>query len=211
MPSEINTSDIDTEFPVPGQDNDSQGFRDNFTNIKDNLDTAKTEIETLQTDTVKVNADTTFLETSAGNPTQLVNANLRNFSTFKFPVAAEDEIKTATSLTLSFNQTTENAGGDYQVYQFTQSTVNILFETAGWPSAGRVGKITLELTTANGGTTVTFGSGPLIRFDSALHSDDGTLEITSSSDPVFLEIWTRDGGNTLYVRTLGEFKSVVLP
>jgi hypothetical protein len=150
MPSLINTLEIDTEFPVPGQDNDSQGFRDNFTNIKSNLDTAKTEIETLQTDTVKVNEDTVFLENSEGNPTQLVKANLRNFSISKFPVAAEDEIKTANALTLNFND------GDYQVYQFTQAAVNINFNEEGWPTAGRVGKITVELTsTAAGGTTIT--------------------------------------------------------
>ena len=34
MPSNINTSSIDETYPVAGQDNNSQGFRDNFTNIK---------------------------------------------------------------------------------------------------------------------------------------------------------------------------------
>ena len=37
MASSINPNNIDTTYPVAGQDNDSQGFRDNFTNIKSKL------------------------------------------------------------------------------------------------------------------------------------------------------------------------------
>jgi len=48
MASNIDPSSIDTTYPVAGQDNDSQGFRDNFTNIKDNFTEAETEIEDLQ-------------------------------------------------------------------------------------------------------------------------------------------------------------------
>lgn len=46
--SAIDTSKIDTRYPVPGQDNDSQGFRDNFFNISDALDVARTEITALE-------------------------------------------------------------------------------------------------------------------------------------------------------------------
>ena len=48
MASNINPTNIDGNYPVAGQDNDSQGFRDNFTNIKNNLQFAKTEIDDLQ-------------------------------------------------------------------------------------------------------------------------------------------------------------------
>ena len=34
MASNITNANIEDDFPVAGQDNDSQGFRDNFTNIK---------------------------------------------------------------------------------------------------------------------------------------------------------------------------------
>ena len=37
MASNINANNIDGTFPIAGQDNDSQGFRDNFTNVKTNL------------------------------------------------------------------------------------------------------------------------------------------------------------------------------
>ena len=41
----INITDLDIEFPVPGQDNDSQGFRDNFTVINTNNNAVKTRLE----------------------------------------------------------------------------------------------------------------------------------------------------------------------
>jgi hypothetical protein len=46
--SNINTGSIDGGYPSPGVNNSSQGFRDNFTNIKNNLTTAATEIGDLQ-------------------------------------------------------------------------------------------------------------------------------------------------------------------
>jgi hypothetical protein len=48
MPSNINPTNINGNYPVAGQDNDSQGFRDNFTNIKNNLQFSKIEIDDLQ-------------------------------------------------------------------------------------------------------------------------------------------------------------------
>ena len=36
MASSINPNNISVTFPVAGQDNDSQGFRDNFNNIQNN-------------------------------------------------------------------------------------------------------------------------------------------------------------------------------
>jgi hypothetical protein len=48
MASTINPNNIDILYPIAGQDNDTQGFRDNFRNIKNNLSTAATEISALQ-------------------------------------------------------------------------------------------------------------------------------------------------------------------
>ena len=63
MASNIDTTSIDATFPVAGQDNNSQGFRDNFNVSKNNFTAAKSEIETLQTNTAKLNASNNF----AGN------------------------------------------------------------------------------------------------------------------------------------------------
>ena len=60
MASSINPNNIDGAYPVAGQDNDSQGFRDNFTNIKTNFTSAKSEIESLQTTSVTLAAENDF-------------------------------------------------------------------------------------------------------------------------------------------------------
>lgn len=48
MTSQINTVDINANFPVQGADNPSQGFRDNFSEIVAALDIAAEEITVLQ-------------------------------------------------------------------------------------------------------------------------------------------------------------------
>lgn len=48
MASQIQPYNIDGTYPVAGQDNSSQGFRDNFTNIKNNFIFAQNEINDLQ-------------------------------------------------------------------------------------------------------------------------------------------------------------------
>lgn len=48
MTSAISYTDINSEYPIPGKDNDSQGFRTNFSLIKSGLETAGSEISLLQ-------------------------------------------------------------------------------------------------------------------------------------------------------------------
>ena len=46
--SNINTDNIDVNYPIANQDNSSQGFRNNFQNIVSALIVAKSEISTLE-------------------------------------------------------------------------------------------------------------------------------------------------------------------
>lgn len=56
MTSQISYASLNENFPVPGADNDSQGFRDNWIQIKTALATAKTEVTELQTNAI-ISAD----------------------------------------------------------------------------------------------------------------------------------------------------------
>jgi hypothetical protein len=60
MTSAIVYNTIDITYPVAGQDNDTQGFRDNFTNIQQGLATAASEISTLQSNSIDKTANATF-------------------------------------------------------------------------------------------------------------------------------------------------------
>ncbi|NBR61024.1 MAG: hypothetical protein EBT86_05120 [Actinobacteria bacterium] len=97
--SNINTTDIDESFPVQGKDNNSQGFRSNFSVIKNALNVAKTEITVLENDTVKNNTDnningkiienlilnnTSYLYKDRGIPTdQLILLNVTEAAVYK--------------------------------------------------------------------------------------------------------------------------------
>ena len=54
MTSNINYSGIDAAYPIAGQDNDSQGFRDNFSAIQTALAIAGSEISNLQSNTLSL-------------------------------------------------------------------------------------------------------------------------------------------------------------
>ena len=71
MASNIISDTIDATYPVAGVDNDTQGFRDNFSIIKTGLSTAGSEISTLQSTTAKINASNNF------NGTNISAANLQ--------------------------------------------------------------------------------------------------------------------------------------
>lgn len=78
MTSLINPQNIDITYPIAGQDNDTQGFRTNFRNIRNNFVTASQEISSLQSNTINLattvygNANVsaympTYLSTYSGN------------------------------------------------------------------------------------------------------------------------------------------------
>lgn len=74
MTSSIDPTTIDGTYPVAGQDNDSQGFRDNFTNTQNNFAYAKSELEDLQSKAVLMQpltgevVDGTFNNLNEGYP-----------------------------------------------------------------------------------------------------------------------------------------------
>ena len=79
MTSSINPNNINGAYPVAGQDNDSQGFRDNFTNIKTNFDYASAEITDLQSKVVLKAALTgTTLNNNMNNSSNTKHSNRRD-------------------------------------------------------------------------------------------------------------------------------------
>jgi hypothetical protein len=54
MTSRIYPNSIDTTYPVAGQDNDTQGFRTNYLNIKNNFIIAAGEITALQSNVATI-------------------------------------------------------------------------------------------------------------------------------------------------------------
>ena len=141
MTSSINPNDIDGTYPVAGQDNDSQGFRDNFTNTKTNFQYASAEITDLQNKVVLKAAltGTTLDNDMAGSP--LTSADIANFSANRVALGT-------TSGTVTINYAT----GHYQTVT-TAGAISLAF--ANFPAAGAAGLVRVQITVSDVSHTVT--------------------------------------------------------
>jgi len=143
MTSQINPNNIDGAYPVAGQDNDSQGFRDNFTNTRTNFQYASAEITDLQNKAVLKSALTGTTLNNNMNNSILSNAQLLAVSA---PIAS---LGTVTSATLNF------AAAPYYTLT-TGGSVSISF--TNFPTAGQVAVMRLQITVTSTAYTLTLPS-----------------------------------------------------
>jgi hypothetical protein len=191
--SNINYLSINENFPVAGQDNDTQVFRDNFDTIKNSFRNAQTEITALQANTAKTNLDNDF------GLYKIANAVLQNNRTAKWDGG---EI-TASPTTVDY----EN--GSYQIYRLGASVSMDFLNFAGDPTlTGEVtpvgmSKVTLELYSTGGSYTLSFttSGGTVIKKDPSF---PGTVTINSSTNPIFIEVW-RHSPTVIFMRYLGQY------
>ena len=141
MTSAINPNDIDGAYPVAGQDNNSQGFRDNFTNTKTNFQYAANEITDLQSKVVLKAAltGTTLDNDMAGSP--LSNANISDFSAVVAQLGNQSG-----SVAINY------IDGHYQTVT-TSGSLSLAF--SNWPAAGNFGIVRVAITVTNIAYTVT--------------------------------------------------------
>jgi len=141
MTSQINPNNIDGQYPVAGQPNNTQGFRDNFTNIKTNFQTAATEITDLENKGV-------FKAALTG--TTLDNNMADNLI---YAVKLQD-------ISYTYVQQTATAGAitiDYSAgqYQLVAPTANVSLSFTNWPAAGSEGEVYVDIVVTNTAYTVT--------------------------------------------------------
>ena len=142
--SNINTNGIDVNYPTPGINNNSQGFRDNFATIKTNVTTAGVEITDLQN---KVVVKSALANTSVNNDmagTMISNTLTRGFraSTFNLGNALSGTVLVDVSL------------GDVQ-YGTISGNTSLTF--TGWTTDGR-NSVDLELAVSNASAFLSFPS-----------------------------------------------------
>lgn len=188
--SAITYTGIDEEFPVPGQDNDSQGFRDNFSQIKTALETANGEL----TDLLTAVARTDGLNNFNGNTIQ--NANL---------LAVSGAIYQPNTL----DSDTQIEWNDGVVQKFiVSSTLTLTF--TNFPTGGQKYASTRLILKSNGGShTVNFetgGNGNLYLNNKAAAVDEnGNFILSDSDQPKVIDVWS-DNGNDIYLDYIGQFE-----
>jgi hypothetical protein len=190
--SNINFAAINENFPVAGQDNDTQVFRDNFDTIKTNFQEAKSEIEDLQDNVARKDQANDFLYNIVGSVT-LQDAYLRKKDYGSPIVAATQEI--------SFKQAM------YHIIKFagncSLSFIEFPTTAADDTGLGQIGKATLELYGDGTARTLTFTTtgSTVIKKSSGF---PGTFTVTSATNPIFVEVW-QHSSNTIYLNYLGSF------
>lgn len=201
MTSAINFLSINENFPLAGQDNDTQVFRDNFDTIKTSLRSAQTEITDLQDNTAKLNEDNNF------NNSLIYNSVLQ-FNKDRLVNGGVISESLGAALSIDF----EN--GPYQTYSFGVNTdiefVNFPTNTNSLLTPG-VGKIVLELRSSGSETTLTLyapnATWKTNGFPLAKIGEDRqpiTLPADSNSNPIIIEVWQYSNNET-FMKYLGQF------
>ena len=192
MTSNINFAAINENFPVAGQDNDTQTFRDNFDTIKTNFSAAKTEITDLQDNAARTDEDNDFLYNVVGSLT-LQDAYLRKkdygaaivvgTQDISFKQAMYHVVKVGANTSLSFSE-------------FPTGAVDVT-------GLGQIGKATLELYGDGTTRTITFTTtgSTVIKKSPGF---PGSVTVTSATNPVIIEVW-QHSTDVIWMNYLGLF------
>jgi hypothetical protein len=195
--STINTNAINVNYPVPGVNNNSQGFRDNFASIVTNLNTAGTEITDLQN---KVVVKQALLGTTINNDmanTLISNASTRGFraTTYNLGNALAGTVLVNVSL------------GDVQ---YGTVAANTTINFGSWAPTGTQSNVQLNLSVSNANAVISF-PGELV-----ISNDDGvmllenfanianvpTVTVPNGVTQLNYMISSTDCGNTLYIQPI---------
>ena len=193
MASLVNPSNINGNFPIAGQDNDSQGFRDNFTNIRNNFTFIKSEVEDLQSKAILKSAliggvlDNNFLGS------QLKNAQLKNYAETMY-----DWGTTSGDVQLDLA-----LGNVHKIY--TSGSVQINAVIKNWPASLQYARVLVYITIADTGHTLSIpntittdvsGIGGLKKI-----TGNFTINYIDASSYIY-EFSSVDSGSTIFVREL---------
>ena len=187
--SNINPQNIDGTFPIAGQDNNSQGFRDNFTNTINNFTFAAAELSDLQTYAVVTGPLTSVGQT--GTPT-----NNMNYTYLTKPqlLGAVETSKNVGNIATSGTIQVDWSQGHYQTVGATGS-VSLSF-TSTWPTTNLYTKLRLQIK-AWGTTTIALDPKVSVNVNSIQGVSANVLTL---SDGLYaFEFATSDAGATISI------------
>ena len=184
MASNIVPGNIDATYPKAGQDNSSQGFRDNFNSIKNNFTEAKTEIDNIQSNKANLDSANNF------NGNTIQNAVLKDNSETIF----------AHGSVSSGSVTLDHENGHYQTLTITADTT---FAFMNFPT-GSVGRIILDITVQPTSTGILTLPSAVIKADNVTGSDGTSDQVTIGLGRALFEFMSPDGGTTVLMHQLGK-------
>lgn len=186
MTSNINPNNIDGTYPVAGQDNNSQGFRDNFTNTKTNFQYAADEITDLQSNAILKSAlaGTTLDNNMLGS--LVYNGVIADFGLTRVALG-----------TVSGSQTIDYSAGHFHTLT-TGASVSLSF--SNFPAAGTVGVVYVQVGVASTSYTLTLPSAVSVNAQGIQGLNTSTNVMTFAATGTYLfQFITSDGGTTITV------------
>jgi len=190
MSSNINPSNINGSYPVAGQDNDSQGFRDNFTNIRNNLTYTKSEIEDLQNKVV-------LTAPLTGSTSTIVTNNLSGVGLTGAVVAEFTELANVNSDDTVTNMPVDFTKGHLHQYSNLIGSV-VLDLNWGAVVSGQYAKMRLWVKIPNTSYTVTFPASVTVGLDRILGMAGHLFTAPTVGEYVF-EFSTVDAGSNVVI------------
>lgn len=190
MSSQINPNNIDGNYPVAGVPNNTQGFRDNFTNIRTNFQYAEGEIDDLQAKVVLKSALTGTTLDNNMNDNLLYAVKLNDVSYTYLPLTA-----TSGSINIDF------AAAPFQQIN-TSGSVSLSF--SNWPAAGSAGTVRVAFNITNVAHTVTLPAAVSQGIAFIAGSSPGTPGVSNTITFGLIgnyafEFVTIDGGTTIWI------------
>ena len=184
MTSQINPNDIDGAYPVAGQDNDSQGFRDNFTNTSTNFQYAADEITDLQNNAVLKAALTGTTLDNNMNGSLLYNFEASQVAGTVNPLGT-----TSGTVTLDWTN------GSYQTLTTSGSVV---LGFTNFPASGVSASIVLRITVSSTGYTLTLPAAVSIGTSNLQGYASNVITFSTTGTYIF-EFTTVNGGSAISV------------
>ena len=191
MTSAINPNNIDGAYPVAGQDNNSQGFRDNFTNTRTNFAYAASEITDLQNKAIlKAALSGSTLDNNMSG-SLLYNAQLQQMS------------NTVVSLgTLSGSVNINYAAGSYQTVT-TSGSISLAF--TNFTASGTQDSVVVQVTVSNTAHTLTLPAAVSVNNTGIRGLNTSTNVITFAATGTYtFEFVTSNAGTTITVNEINK-------
>ena len=183
MASKIVPGNVDGTYPKAGQDNSSQGFRDNFTAIKNNFTEAKSEIDSLQLNKASLNESSDF------NDNEVLKAKFKDTSEVVFAHGT-----TGGAITLNHN---------VAHYQTITTNASVTLTFTNFPATGSLGRIILDINVVSNAHTITIPTAVIVSGNvSGGDGSSDTITVPTSGRYLY-EFLSPDNGTTILMHQLG--------
>lgn len=197
MSSNVTSDGLLTNYPIAGVDNNSQGFRDNFTVIKTAIDQTRAEFNAFGTHALLKTplTGTGAVENNIAEG-EIINGGYNKFYARSFSIDRSSETGTTIDISL-WNG----------VFQNIILSVNSTLTFSHWPEqANRYACIRLHLTAAQAVTTELSISGIVSTGNVTAIRDTAFPALAINKNSYYaLEAYSMDAGETVFVRYLGRF------